>query len=116
MQNRRCQQKPLMVSFSRNTNDLRKMGMIAWGGTCVDSAGIKLRDLALRLGSEKPWIETLYQIVAKQNPAKLILVDPDFSVFLGDSFENENQFLSWLKSQNICLNVVQTNQPDSAAA
>jgi hypothetical protein len=100
--------KPLMISFTRDTNDLRRLGMVAWGGNCIDPAGIRLRDLATRLGSEKPWVETLYQIVARQQPSQLILIDPDFNAFMGDSRDNETQFRNWLKEQQICLNIVST--------
>ncbi len=112
--NARKNGRPLMISFIRTVAELRDLGLVAWGGLCVDPAGIQSRDMALRLGAPKPWLETLFELIARNLPEKLILVDPDFDLFMGDGEENGRLLTAWLRDREIELSILHT-LPESAS-
>ena len=106
--------RPMMLSFDHSTPALRKMGLVAWGGHCLDLADLKARDLAARLGASALWLESLFETMARLQPSRLILVDPDFSVFLGEEKENMDLLQGWLKLRNIPWTLIHTNQKKNA--
>jgi hypothetical protein len=108
-------QRPMMLSFDHSTSDLRSMGLVAWGGHCLDMADLRSRDLAARLGASALWLETLFETLARVQPSRLILVDPDFSVFLGDENENLDLLQGWLKQRDIPWTLIHTRQKKSQA-
>ena len=96
-------QKPVMISFQRSVGELRLMGLVAWGGHCFDLNGLRGRDLAVRLGAPRLWLETLLEAVARTGSRQLVLVDPDFSVFMGDAVANSARLEAWAARQGISL-------------
>ncbi len=103
--------RPLMVSFQQSVARLRELGLVAWGGLCVDEAGLRSRDLAVRLGAPRPWLETLFELITQSNCPSLVLVDPDFSLFLGDRVENQQLFEAFARDRGLRLDVVHTQKP-----
>ncbi len=101
-------QRPMMVSFAHSSRDLRQMGLVAWGGYCLDVQDLKSRDLASRLGASGLWLETLFEAMAQIQPSNLILVDSDFSIFLGNEKENLDLLQGWLKSRGIPWTLIHT--------
>ncbi|MFA7330216.1 MAG: hypothetical protein WC326_03995 [Candidatus Delongbacteria bacterium] len=108
--------KPLMISFQRNVGELRLLGLVAWGGVCLDVNGLRARDLASRLGASKLWLETLLEVVSQSGTRHVVLVDPDFSVFLGQPAELEGRLRRWAESQGVLLTSLQTRALGSMAA
>jgi|GEM_PF-2435815 len=95
--------KPVMISFQRSVGELRLMGLVAWGGHCYDLHGLRGRDLAVRLGAPRLWLETLLETVARTGSRQLVLVDPDFSAFMGDAVANAARLDAWASRQGIAL-------------
>jgi hypothetical protein len=110
--------KPVMISFQRSVGELRLMGLVAWGGHCYDIHGLRGRDLAVRLGAPRLWLETLLETVARTGSRQLVLVDPDFSVFMGDAVANAARLEAWASRQGVALTRLLTKpvrQPMSQA-
>ena len=103
--------RPLMISFQKSVARLRELGLVAWGGLCVDEAGLRSRDLAVRLGAPRPWLETLFELITQTGCSRMILVDPDFALFLGDRRENQQLFESFARDRGLRLDIVRTEQP-----
>ena len=108
--------KPLMISFRRSVGELRLLGLVAWGGTCLDLSGLRTRDLATRLGSSKLWLETLLEVAAQAGTRDMVLVDADFSVFLGQPTELEARLDTWAATHGVTLTHLQTRALGSKAA
>jgi hypothetical protein len=101
-------QRPMMVSFAHTSRELHGMGLVAWGGYCLDMQDLRSRDLAARLGASALWLETLFEAMAQIQPTRLVLVDPDFSIFLGDEEENMDLLQGWLKQRKIPWTLIHT--------
>jgi hypothetical protein len=95
--------KPVMISFQRSVGELRLMGLVAWGGHCYDLNGLRGRDLAVRLGAPRLWLETLLESVARTGSRQLVLVDPDFSAFMGDPVANAARLEAWASRQGVAV-------------
>jgi hypothetical protein len=108
--------KPMMVSFQHSSARLRELGLVAWGGRCYDVDGLRARDLAHRLGAPGLWIESLIELVQASHPSQLILVDADFSLFLGDAREVEARLATTLAKLGVPLRRVRTGGSGLAAA
>jgi len=101
--------KPLMVSFLHSAARLRELGLVAWGGRCLDLDGLRARDLSHRLGAPGLWIESLIELAAAQRPSQLVLVDADFGVFLGDPAASEARLGAALARLGVPLKRVRTS-------
>jgi hypothetical protein len=108
--------KPLLISFKRSVGDLRLQGLVAWGGRCLDLEGLRARDLASRLGSSQLWLESLLEVVAQSGARQVVLVDPDFSVFLGQPEELEERLRLWAGEQGVVVTRLSTKLPARRAA
>jgi hypothetical protein len=95
--------KPVMISFSRSVGELRLMGLVAWGGLCLDLTGLRARDVAVRLGAPRLWLETLLEAVAQSGTRRLVLVDPDFSVFMGEAGESSRRLEDWARRRGVVV-------------
>lgn len=85
------QDAPLMVHFSGKA-DSRPRGLGAWGGRVLHLASLASHDLALRLGAPRPWIESLVTAVLESGARRVVLVGPDFRLFMGDADHNRRRF------------------------
>jgi hypothetical protein len=83
--------KPLLVSFKRSVGDLRLQGLVAWGGRCLE-------------------------VVAQSGARQVVLVDPDFSVFLGQPEELEERLRLWAGEQGVVVTRLSTKLPSRRAA
>lgn len=108
--------KPLLISFRRSVGELRLMGLVAWGGTCVDLEGLRFRDVATRLGAPKLWLETLLETIAQAGTRHVVLVDADFTPFLGNPGEVENRLRIWAANRNVLITRLQTRSQTMMAA
>jgi hypothetical protein len=108
--------KPVMISFQRSVGELRLMGLVAWGGLCLDLAGLRARDLATRLGAPKMWLESMLEAVAQAGSRQLVLVDPDLSVFLGDPAELQARLGAWARREGITVTRLRTRSAALKAA
>ena len=108
--------KPVMISFQRSVAELRLMGLVAWGGLCLDLSGLRARDVALRLGAPRMWLETLLEVAAQTGTRQLVLVDPDFSVFLGDAQELSRRLEDWARREGVTVTRMLTRAVTMKAA
>lgn len=108
--------KPLMISFRHSAARLRELGLVAWGGRCLDLDGLRGRDLAHRLGAPGLWIESLIELVAAVRPSQLVLVDVDYGVFLGDPKQNEDRLSRELARLGVAIRRVRTRRETGLAA
>ncbi|MDP2360763.1 MAG: hypothetical protein Q8O14_08420 [bacterium] len=108
--------KPVMVSFRRSVGELRLLGLVAWGGLCLDLAGLRGRDVALRLGAPRMWMETMLEAVAQAGSRQLVLVDLDLSVFLGDPSELAGRLETWAARQGVRLTRLSTQGLSAAGS
>jgi len=108
--------KPVMISFQRSVGELRLMGLVAWGGHCFDLSGLRGRDLAVRLGAPRMWLETMLEAVAQSGSRQLVLVDPDFSVFLGEPGEPAARLDAWAVREGISITRMSTRTASLRAA
>lgn len=87
---------PLMVHFSGAARS-RPRGLNGWGGRTLHLADLVDHDLALRLGAPRPWIESLIRAVLESGARRVVLVGPDFRLFMGDADHNRARFLQALE-------------------
>ncbi|MCA9785418.1 MAG: hypothetical protein KDC10_16695 [Calditrichaeota bacterium] len=101
---------PLMIHFAGAPGS-RPRGMGRWGGRALYISDLSRTDLALRLGAPRPWIESLIQEVLRQPSRQVVLVDPDFRLFMGDARENRERFLQALEECGVGLIEINTGLP-----
>lgn len=101
---------PLMIHFTGAPGS-RPQGLGRWGGRALYLSELIRSDLALRLGAPRPWIESLIQEVQRQPSRQVVLVDPDFRLFMGDARENRERFLQALRDCGASLTEINTGLP-----
>ncbi len=98
---------PLMIHFRDRADAVR--GLSAWGGRSLSMDRIREVDLATRLGSPRPWIESLVQEVLASDSQRVVLIDPDYSLFMGDPEQNRERVFSGLASEGITVSELRTH-------
>jgi hypothetical protein len=82
---------PLMVHFSGKPGS-RPRGLNGWGGRVLHLDELAAHDLALQLGAPRPWVESLIRAILDSGARRIVLINPDFRLFMGDADGNRERF------------------------